>query len=207
MDYKFDLRVHRVEKKNLGNREELARLLSSLKSKKGDSTWPEKFIKAGENLYFGGKVEIDTDKCIACGACAEICPTGAIEVVDRDGKRFISHNLQICVGCRKCEGSCDDKAIKAVPGLELKAFFEGRSEPKKEADLIACKQCGRPVGPAQAIEKIKKTLEKESHLHSELDFCQKCRKWRAAYEAVPRLSMLLGRTHSDITGNESSDPK
>ncbi|RMF94847.1 MAG: 4Fe-4S dicluster domain-containing protein [Candidatus Schekmanbacteria bacterium] len=203
MKYKFDLKVRRVEEKRLENREKLGELLTSLRKRKGKK-WQDSFIEADRNIYFGGSIEIDKDKCIACGACAEICPTGAIEVDDKDGVRYIYHKMQICVGCRKCEKSCDDDAIKANPGLNLKTFFEGSLELKKEAELILCVQCKRPVGPKAAIEKLKKILEEESHIHSELDFCQKCRKWRTAYEAVPRLSILIGRTASEISGKKES---
>ena len=201
MKYKFDLRVRRVEKKRLENREKLGELLASLQKKKS-TKWKDSFIEADRNIHFGGAITIDTDKCIACGACAEICPTGAIEIDDKKETRFISHNMQICVGCRKCEKSCDDDAIKAVPGVNLKKFFDGSTELKKEAELVACKGCGRPVGPKAAIDKLRKILEEESHTHSELEFCQKCRKWRTAYEATPRLSILIGRTSSEITGQE-----
>ncbi len=49
---------------------------------------------------------VDRDKCIACGACQEICPTGAI---------FIDEIAQIdpmkCMGCGQCVAQCPQQAI------------------------------------------------------------------------------------------------
>jgi NAD-dependent dihydropyrimidine dehydrogenase PreA subunit len=48
----------------------------------------------------------DRDKCIACGACQEICPTGAI---------FIDEIARIdpanCTGCGQCVAQCPQEAI------------------------------------------------------------------------------------------------
>ena len=38
---------------------------------------------------FRGKVVVDTAQCIGCGACAAVCPTGAIEIEDRAGERVL----------------------------------------------------------------------------------------------------------------------
>jgi bidirectional [NiFe] hydrogenase diaphorase subunit len=40
--------------------------------------------------------------CIGCGACAEICPTGAIEMVEEGGKRTIWNKTFELVTCEKC---------------------------------------------------------------------------------------------------------
>ncbi|MGI5920783.1 MAG: 4Fe-4S dicluster-binding protein, partial [Syntrophomonadaceae bacterium] len=40
--------------------------------------------------------------CIGCGACAEICPTGAIEMVEEGGKRTIWNKTFELVTCSRC---------------------------------------------------------------------------------------------------------
>ena len=47
-----------------------------------------------------------TEKCVACGACKEVCPVeciseGDIYVIDPD----------TCVGCGSCAGACPNDAI------------------------------------------------------------------------------------------------
>ena len=43
-----------------------------------------------------------TDECIACGACAEECPVGAIS--EGDGKYVIDGDT--CISCGACAGVC-----------------------------------------------------------------------------------------------------
>jgi MauM/NapG family ferredoxin protein len=50
---------------------------------------------------------IDTDKCIACGKCAENCPTGAI---DRE-KDFLCNQAE-CISCINCAEQCPVEAIR-----------------------------------------------------------------------------------------------
>ena len=43
-----------------------------------------------------------TDDCIACGACAEVCPCNCI--TEGDGKYII--NAEECISCGSCAGAC-----------------------------------------------------------------------------------------------------
>lgn len=50
---------------------------------------------------------VDKNTCIGCGACASLCPVGAIQLVD--GKAQI--NNEVCIKCHSCEGVCPVGAI------------------------------------------------------------------------------------------------
>ncbi len=43
-----------------------------------------------------------SDDCVACGACTEACPTGAIS--EGDGKYVI--DAETCVSCGACADAC-----------------------------------------------------------------------------------------------------
>ncbi len=45
-----------------------------------------------------------TDKCIACGACAAICPVSCISMKE-DGEKFEIDASQ-CISCGSCAGTC-----------------------------------------------------------------------------------------------------
>jgi len=50
------------------------------------------------------------DSCIACGACADSCPAGAIAMDDGLGRYAIS---DACLDCGSCADSCPMGAIAA----------------------------------------------------------------------------------------------
>ncbi len=51
---------------------------------------------------------VDPKKCVGCCTCANICPVGAISMVN--GKAHIDQN--ICIKCHSCENVCPMRAIK-----------------------------------------------------------------------------------------------
>ncbi|WP_027723016.1 choline TMA-lyase-activating enzyme [Maridesulfovibrio zosterae] len=53
------------------------------------------------------------DACINCGACVPVCPVG-LHQMTADGKTHkVDRNIE-CIGCRKCESACFQKALAIV---------------------------------------------------------------------------------------------
>jgi heterodisulfide reductase subunit A len=56
--------------------------------------------------------QVDTDKCIGCSLCADICAYGAITLEKIEGKGQKAINIPAsCKGCGLCAASCPQKAI------------------------------------------------------------------------------------------------
>lgn len=55
-------------------------------------------------------IKIDKEKCIGCSACAEVCPVGAISMID--GKAII--DMTKCTLCMSCVSSCPANAIEVI---------------------------------------------------------------------------------------------
>ncbi|HET6443957.1 MAG TPA: 2Fe-2S iron-sulfur cluster-binding protein [candidate division Zixibacteria bacterium] len=48
------------------------------------------FIDRGGNREVGTPFRIQSEACIGCGACVAVCPTGAVQMEDIDGTRFLT---------------------------------------------------------------------------------------------------------------------
>ena len=58
----------------------------------------------------GQTVWVDVTRCTGCGACVEVCPVGAIALVD--GKARVDEEL--CTGCGVCLDACPEGVIQPV---------------------------------------------------------------------------------------------
>jgi ferredoxin len=58
----------------------------------------------------------DAAVCTACGKCAEICPEGAISIVDRAARVDLSK----CIKCYCCHELCEQDAIELERPLLLR---------------------------------------------------------------------------------------
>ncbi len=55
---------------------------------------------------------VDTEKCIGCGLCAEVCAFNAIELEEIEGKGYRAKNIPAsCKGCGLCAASCPQLTI------------------------------------------------------------------------------------------------
>jgi heterodisulfide reductase subunit A len=50
-------------------------------------------------------------RCVACGLCVEVCPAGAVEMVEARGRRQAEINPALCKGCGLCVAGCRGGAI------------------------------------------------------------------------------------------------
>ena len=77
----------------------------------------EKIVKAfrdkGVIVKFPKLIEVDSDKCIDCGACYALCPVNAISY-DKDYS--VVFDEKTCIGspCGLCVDACPTRAIKLV---------------------------------------------------------------------------------------------
>jgi len=71
--------------------------------------------------------ETEHDECIGCGACVEICPVDAVNIIDDQA----NVDLDWCIGCGVCVTSCPTGAIS------IKRRIEERSP--KDFEELHCK--------------------------------------------------------------------
>ena len=82
-------------------------------------------------------IKIDEEKCIGCGACAEACHEGAIEMID--GKAKLTRE-DYCDGLGDCLPACPTDAItfeeREAPAYDEAAVLA--SKKKAEPETLAC---------------------------------------------------------------------
>ncbi|ORT99300.1 Ferredoxin [Anaerovibrio sp. JC8] len=52
---------------------------------------------------------VDRDMCVACGTCVDVCPMGAMKIIQGV---YASPVEDKCVGCGMCAKECPASAIK-----------------------------------------------------------------------------------------------
>jgi len=98
---------------------------------------------------FRGQPKYDSDKCVGCLACEQVCPAEAIgheDITDSgEPKRVLYHYTDTCIYCGTCEEACiaDNEGIKLSNDWEL-AFFDRKTESFEtiEKELQLCEICG-----------------------------------------------------------------
>ncbi len=113
---------------------------------------------------FRGKPEFDTEHCIGCGACAQVCPAKAIEFCDRregaTARRTLTIRWDTCIACGQCQANCPTlKGITLSREFEL-ATTEDRTLLKQEIEkeLIVCDCCGEIIAPYDQARWVAKRL-------------------------------------------------
>lgn len=59
------------------------------------------FIGRGDQREVGSPFHLQSEACIGCGACAYVCPTGAVKIEDVDGQRIL-HSWNTSVPLKPC---------------------------------------------------------------------------------------------------------
>ena len=103
---------------------------------------------------FRGKPTYDKDECVGCAACAEVCPAGAITVVDDTDSDPPQRRLELrydgCIFCGQCELNCTtEKGVKLSAEYDLATLDRDECVESVEKELVLCEACGAVIG-AQA---------------------------------------------------------
>ncbi len=98
-----------------------------------------KFRQAGESSLILKDYVRGLPKCIGCGSCVNICPTGALQMEDRDGERLILMSGTI-INRVKME-HCGGCGTYYVPTILVKHVGKLVGDPEELTDRKLCPEC------------------------------------------------------------------
>lgn len=102
-----------------------------------------KDLKIPHRILRMKNIEVDKEKCKACGTCVRFCPTNAIKV---DETAIIDTSR--CIGCGACANVCEEGAIKLE--RELGPVIKTKELLIDQDACVACQICEENC-PTEAI--------------------------------------------------------
>ena len=124
---------------------ELREALKSLISPAFTTKWPGAAAPAPP--AYRGKGLFHEDKCIGCGACAEVCPADAIEKIDDPNRtppmRTLIRHDDICIFCGQCQALCTtEDGIECTNEYDLATLDLSTCAVSVRKELFLCNLCG-----------------------------------------------------------------
>jgi len=99
---------------------------------------------------FRGMAEFHEQDCIGCGACAQVCPSKTIEILDdpEARKRKLVLHYDCCNFCGQCQAACPTgKGIQYSTNYDTANFDRHAHVNTVEKELAMCEICGGVVAP------------------------------------------------------------
>lgn len=82
------------------------------------------------------------EKCTACGVCARICPTGALQlIIGEDDSYQLTFQASLCTGCGICLHLCEPGALRRE-SLTLAELIATQPSVLRSGTLRRCQKCG-----------------------------------------------------------------
>jgi len=99
---------------------------------------------------FRGKMEWDDDICVGCGACARVCPAGAIKIYDDPDSETPSRKMVrrygMCIFCNQCHVWCTTvTGCNHSRKYEMACVDRNDSIEEINKDLVLCEECGEII--------------------------------------------------------------
>ncbi|SFN35662.1 formate hydrogenlyase subunit 6 [Candidatus Pantoea varia] len=143
---------------------------------------------------FRGKPHYIAQQCIACGACANACPSNALTMTTSEDTKTIRWQLFLgrCIFCARCEEVCPTAAITLSQEFELAVWCKEDLYETADFPVCHCRECGKPYAVQKEIDFALSLLQENAAL-SDLQISER----RVQYETCPTCKKMHGLSPSD----------
>lgn len=145
---------------------ELREAVRSLCSRPATTHFP--FVPHEPFDGYRGAPKYFAEFCVGCGACAEVCPAGAIQVIDpeagaasRDSApvRRIELRYDLCNFCGNCEAHCiTEKGVQLTKHYDMALFDRRQAVESIEFPVALCDVCGAVLTPVAHLRWLARRL-------------------------------------------------
>jgi hydrogenase-4 component H len=107
---------------------------------------------------YRGRVTVDTERCVGCGGCADVCPARCVLVTDLSSRRrVIRRHLDRCLLCGRCEEACAYDAVHVVADWETGTTDRADLLIEQNLFMGVCDRCGRCYVPYHPLDRLEAT--------------------------------------------------
>jgi len=110
---------------------------------------------------FRGCPRFNKDKCVGCGACANVCPSGALQMDDDVPARLrrLTIHLDRCIFCGQCQANCLTKeGVKQTKEYDLATTDRASLRERVEKALLLCEACGATIGAEDHVRWVARQI-------------------------------------------------
>jgi len=142
------------------------------------------------------RISHDSEKCTGCGACVNMCPCEAIDIVEDGNRLRISYDLWKCSFCGTCQSICPEEAVMLTSDYELWSSDKNALVEIGEMPRANCSICGITMHTHAQVEAIKSRIMEKTgmtkiveKIDSSLSVCHDCKHSISMVERT-RLDMV-----------------
>jgi hydrogenase-4 component H len=144
-------------------------------------TLPYPYQPAPPEEGFRGRVDVNIEKCIGCGACANACPPRLISIIDQNTRRTIEFALGRCTYCARCAEVCPEDAITMTKEFELATDNKSDLLITIDLNMVKCERCSKLFATQRMVDKLAEKLPTEIGIEPDavkwLNTCPDCRRF------------------------------
>ena len=158
--------------------------------------YPERQPPAAE---YRGNVVNDPSICVACGICAHVCVSAAIELHPAEDSCTWVYDPARCTFCRFCVQHCPVDALSQMPDRGATAHRPGEQVHTTIIEYPRCPECGNPAMPYSETLVERAYGQHAEALRERARLCPDCRR-RATGQAMKNTFVIPSEAGSSSHG-------